>query len=294
MTPSQSERQTPPLTYGSTLAQGHGSRAPSGAGGLAAGLDQLSLEDLLEMREERACAVHDLKQEIEELKEAPDLFERRLQRLEDAFGSVQPGDAVLVKAPLLRNIHRCVQEKQSQEHEEAKDHHKELYQHEEWYDPTQAYAETNSLVLGRGYMSLDPQTDMMLDYQEQHVKHPHPVVEEVHYAGHLTKAADQIHPNYVGPHGRSERKAGFKPQGWHGEFWLDEPESSSAMGHRNRPEVMAVSAAQQALINKVTGSSLPAKHDEDTQPRDHLGMKKRHMPENDVENDGWVLPRWMY
>eukprot|EP00929_Paragymnodinium_shiwhaense_P041826 TRINITY_DN21717_c0_g2_i1.p1 TRINITY_DN21717_c0_g2~~TRINITY_DN21717_c0_g2_i1.p1 ORF type:complete len:256 (+),score=70.60 TRINITY_DN21717_c0_g2_i1:113-880(+) len=241
-------------------------------------LEDLSMEELQVMLQERDAAVVELKHEIEMLRNTPQLFQRRLADLEaGVLSQVHKGVMLEVNAPILDNISKIIREDHLLEHQEA------CKAHADAYEGNSHYLEADDLVLGRAYMSLDQKFKEEEARRKELQDHPHPVISEFHYGGHLSTGAPSVPAPAPGPpdqsqYGPPRGPSGANPDG----FWLEERVSKHHLQAR-APEKCAYE-------HDLPGDA------EDAIPIDWLGRAKRGLPHHkpSLQRPVFAAPSWLY
>jgi len=220
--------------------------------------EEPSLEELRDALEERQAAIIELRHEIQMLRAAPPIYEKRLAELEaGVLGEVKAGTILEVKAPVLHGIHEVIKE----------DHHLIHDQHVTLWSP-EGYSHfgpslPENFVMGRHYMPLDQKHKEEIQRKEEAKQNSHPSIEEPHYAGFMAA------PAIPQPHD-------LEGDG----FWLDFDEQHPQ--HLPPPERWAHRHDEAGGV-------------EDAIPIDWLGRAKRGLPATKrMHHTAGVPPRWLY
>lgn len=251
-------------------------------------LESLSAEELQWLLEERDAAIVELSHEIEMLRGAPDLFKQRLARLEDGvLQHVHKGCMLEVDAPLLEGISRVIREDHLLEHQEEVENHKAHRDGEDYVDSH--YLEADDLVLGRHYMALDQKYLEEESLRKELKEHPHPIISEFHYGGHVSVSAMPVPAPHPGPPEEAAHGPPRGPPGHDGDgFWLEEHVayqhgSGSGKLEEHPPERFA-------FAHDLPGEA------EDALPIDWLGRAKRGLPHHkpSLQKPAFAAPSWLY
>lgn len=220
--------------------------------------EEPSLEELRDALEERQAAIIELRHEIQMLRAAPPIYEKRLAELEaGVLGKVKAGTILEVKAPVLHGIHEVIKE----DHHLIHDEHVTLFAPEGYSHFGPSLPE--NFVLGRHYMPLDQKHKEEIQRKEELKSNSHPSIEEPHYAGFVAA------PAIPQPHG-------LEGDG----FWLDFDEHHPQ--HLPPPERWAHRHDEAGGV-------------EDAIPIDWLGRAKRGLPATKrMHHTAGVPPRWLY
>jgi len=196
---------------------------------VAAFRPERSIEELRSILEAKDFELGDLQEHIGFLKQEPLELEEKLNRLEEQFGQLRPGQTVRLKAPAFHSIVQAVKEDDSFLHKKALEHEKAIADAKLGnasgdatnYDAETGYMKATSLKLGRGCMWLDQDylNKIELLKKESETHHaPHPLVSRFHYSGHVSRPLEVVEPVFVTARGESKRDIKGASRGG---FWLD-------------------------------------------------------------------------
>lgn len=265
-------------------------------GGEQENLNALSVDELQLMLEERSKVADALKYDIDALKaREPHVQEQRLNFIEASMAGLDRGSDVKIHAPLLKGIHQAMLQEHREEHSEALGKLMQRYSpmddadnklddmDRHPYDPYM-HADHSSFVLGRGYLPLDNHHLVKGELMKIKDKGRHPVVEELHYAGNISRPSEDVKVAFV-KEGGILRRERLWPTAYRGEFWL------SLDGHKRSQHDRQLQAikekaedpiAQRAMQYDTPGAG------EDFYPIDWLGKLKR----GDYEEEDHDHSRW--
>mmetsp|Transcript_48339 Transcript_48339/g.127647 ORF Transcript_48339/g.127647 Transcript_48339/m.127647 type:complete len:290 (+) Transcript_48339:98-967(+) len=183
-------------------------------------LEEMPVDQLQKILEERDATMQALHREIAELEQAPSENGARLAYLEHLFSTVGCEDVLRIKSPVLRGIANVIKDEHKILQEEATTSHQ--YTGHKSNPPADPKHEKAGLVLGRGCMPLDPlaleEAHWMIERKKKH----HDVIDEVHYAGHLARPEQEPHHVFAVARNRVQRRP-LPPATDEGGFWLDCP-----------------------------------------------------------------------
>lgn len=181
---------------------------------------------------ERRAVLAGLERDVETLERAPFEFDQRLEQLESQFGSVQRGDVLKVKLPLLHDLSKILHDEHALQHIEGVEHacwrHEESCSNkkkppkglmQEHFDDNDPGAK-QQFVLHHGYVPLDRTVDQKVSIQEAiAAKNWHPAVSDTHYVGHVSRPVHVAEHKFVGAGDQHMRRPLATQQVK--EFWLD-------------------------------------------------------------------------
>lgn len=263
------------------------------------GFDNLSLEQLEMMAKMRNQTIENLRQEVQDFANFDDIHEKRLMALEEQFNHLTVGQELRLKAPMLHKIRKVVRESHLLDHDMEMERLKEAYMAEDacdqWADlDPWTYIHSQNLVLGRGYVGLDQHFIERQKMKEQIEADMHPVVHRTHYAGHVSKPAEDVDGIFVKEAGIYKRHL-LHPAPYRNQFWLslDGPTRNDEEAARQmHKEVMEDPVAQRIMRQNAAGSG------EDAAATDWLGKLKRgeivDLDQNKPTVSGFRMPPWMY
>lgn len=255
-------------------------------------LDSMSIEQLKQLLEERDREAIALEKEVGALRQyQPSAQEERLQRLEWLIGKVQPGDTVKMKAPMLKEIRKLLHDQHTKEHKESlnawmeamqDECHLEVSAHPEYERP-----DPKSFVLKRGYVPLDRTAIAKADEAKERERDKHPAVRELHYAGHMSRRAEEVGVAFVKDGHVLERRP-IWPTANHHDFWLSLDGHSRSEHEQNQEANRKMS--QDAIAQRAFQYDTPGVG-EDFYAVDWLGkMKRGDYWEEDHNHERWSGP----
>lgn len=261
---------------------GYNNAAPSRGGENT--LEHISIEELRRKFEERDLAVKTLEAEIQVLERAPLEFADRVAQLEEKLGDVGEGNVIRIRSHAMDRIAKATKADLEKEHEAGVAHKKEVLGDSELHDIGHTHATTGGppkLALGKGFLPLDREHiyDQYIAKNKDRAKHP--TVDELHYAGHVSRPFEETTVVFVGAGGLLERRR-----------LVDAHEGGSKFHVSDHPTAVDLDPHHHALHNRDRAGIR-----EDLDPVDWLGLVKRNPwakeppPKEDV---GFTMPSWMY
>jgi hypothetical protein len=243
--------------------------------------ETLDLDELRLLVDERDAALVELRHEASMLQGAPNLFKQRLDQLEKGvLSKCKPGTILEVKTPLLAGMAGALHQHNAMMHIDAVANHTEHKEEDDHFDPEHHHQKHDDLVLGRGFMGIDQKFAAEEAARVELAKHPHPIIEELHYAGNQSRpsaSADLVVPDGPDPIIYGPQVQPHIPDGEHG-FWLDH----HMLHHADRP----------TPHHDVQGTKA------DSMPVDWLGRSKRGLPNPPpiLTSGDWIpeAPKWLY
>lgn len=256
-------------------------------------LSTLSTEMLQEMAETRKKTMENLQREVDDLSEGDAKHEERLVALEKKFGQLCQGSDLKFKAPLLSKISKMVRDSHLLDHDADMDRMKGHSAAEQWADlDPWAYIHSDNLAMGRNFMRLDQHHIAKMEWKKKLESEQHPVVNRVHYAGHIVKPAEELEAVFVKEAG-VYKKHPLHPAPYRNNFWL-------SMDGPTREDAQAALQAEKDAISDPVAKRVQRQNiagtGEDAQAVDWLGKIKHGemIDEQPPGVGGFRMPSWMY
>jgi hypothetical protein len=254
-------------------------------------LSGLTTEELKERAKNNEQILRDLEEELR----LPQAQQARLAALERRLHHLRPGKDLRIEAPVLKQITEAVVNSHEIDHQQElealrEEQRKEYFMH---VDPVKyLHPPAQGLVLGRNAMPLDRNYIAQEQWKKWMEHHQHPAVEQVRYAGHVSKPQEHLDCVFVKEEGFLKRQPVY-PTPYRNEFWLnlDGHTRGDLEWHREAVHQAAEDPVAQRVARRGYGGA-----GEDAQPVDWLGQLKRGipMPPDAPPSDGFTMPRWMY